>query len=180
MTDEQNQEEVKALEHKELSGEFTVITSDGKEIEASFDIFKESEMVRDYYNAAPVTEKLQLSSINSATFERIVAFYKRYKDKAIPRVDKPLKTNKSEEIFRDEWLRNFLDLPVLALFDIVAGCQLLGMEDLKQLAACAIAAKMWGKTYKELRAEFKIDPELTTEDEKAVEQSFAWADRLWS
>lgn len=179
VAEKEEKEEAKA-EAKVLTGDFTVVTSDGKEIVASFNIFNQSKVVRDHYDVAPVTDKMPLTTINSATFERIVAFYKNYENKAIPRVDKPLKTNKAEEIFRDEWLRKFLDIPVApALFDIVAGCDLLGMEDLKQLAACAIAAKLWGKTNEEIRTEYKIDPELTPANDKTLKEFFAWADQLW-
>lgn len=166
-------------EPKVLTGNFTVVTSDGKEIVASFDIFNQSKVVKDHYDVAPVTDKMPLGTISSDTFEKIVAFYKNYENRAIPKVDKPLKTNKTEEIFRDEWLRKFLDLPVPGLYEIVAGCDLLGMEDLKQLAAAAVAAKLWGKTYDQLRTEFKIEPELTADNDKTLKGFFAWADQLW-
>ena len=175
---EEKKEEAKA-EPKVLSGNFAVVTNDGKEITTTFELFRQSKVVSDFYSVAPVTDKMPVATISAETFEKIVAFYKNYENKAIPKVDKPLKTNKVEEIFKDEWLRGFLNLAVAPLFDILAACDFLGMEDLKQLAACAIAAKLWGKTFEELRAEYKITSELTEDNDKALKRFFAWADQLW-
>lgn len=171
-------------EKKELKGEFTVMTSDGKEMKATFEVLGLSEPIKKHYEIAltapgaplPV---MPLPRVNSASFERIVKYYEYSKGKTIAKIEKPLKTNKLPDIIKDEWLRKFIDLPTKDLSELLMACDFLKLEDLKQLAACVIATRLFGKTPEEIRTEFAVDPELTPDQDKQLKRFFQWADQLW-
>eukprot|EP01022_Parablepharisma_sp_SALTPOND_P005475 TRINITY_DN1225_c0_g1_i1.p2 TRINITY_DN1225_c0_g1~~TRINITY_DN1225_c0_g1_i1.p2 ORF type:complete len:209 (+),score=48.07 TRINITY_DN1225_c0_g1_i1:1111-1737(+) len=177
--EEPKEEEKKEV--KELKGDFTVTTSDGKDMTGNFETLSSSGFIKHYYtNVAPsTTDKVALPRVSSTSFERINQFYGYYKGKTIPKINKPLTTNKLPDLIKDEWTLKFIDLPNKDLCDLLSATSFLQLEDLKQLAACVIATRLFGKTREELRKEFQIDPEITPEQDKELDRFFYWADQLW-
>ena len=60
---------------------------------------------------------------------------------------------------------------------MTAACSL-ALEALKELIACTIVTKFYGKNYKVIRKDFGIDPELTEEQDRELGRFFEWADEL--
>ena len=166
-------------EEKVISGEICVVTSDGKEIKADYDTLKVSKVISEFYKDNAITEKIPLGNIKSTTFERVVEFYTYYKGKAIPKVEKPLKTGNLTDVIKDPWLAKFLSIPTQDLNEMLTACNFLGLEDMMQLGACSLATRFVGKSVEELRKEFVTDPELTPAQDKELQQFFGWADQLW-
>ena len=169
-------------EKKDLKGEFTAITSDHKEMKGDFDILKTSGLITHYYQkiATTTADKISLIKVNSVNFDRISQFYTFYsKGKKVPIVEKPLKTNKLPELIKDEWTLKFIDQPTKDLCELLAAATYMKLEDLKQLVACVIASRLYGKKPEELRKEYSIESELTADQEKTLNRFFGWADQFW-
>jgi len=175
---EEKKEEVKA---PEITGEFIMITSDGKEVKARFEVMaKYSKVIKNFYADTKLDVKMPLEKINSVSAELFVKFYDQYKAKMPAKVEKPLRTPKLETVIKDEWLCKFLvEMPLPVQKDLIMACGFLDLEDLRELVACAIASRILGKTTEEYRKEFGVVNDFTPEEEKELARFFAWLDHVF-
>eukprot|EP00826_Nyctotherus_ovalis_P041062 TRINITY_DN409_c0_g1_i1.p2 TRINITY_DN409_c0_g1~~TRINITY_DN409_c0_g1_i1.p2 ORF type:complete len:181 (-),score=70.23 TRINITY_DN409_c0_g1_i1:204-746(-) len=173
--------EMENKETKELKGEFTAVTSDGKEYKCRFEALRSSGFINNFYTrvASSLEEKAVLPGVDSKNFEKIVKFYDYYENKPLPMIHKPLKSNKLSDYVKDQFTLEFVEMPMRELCSLLTAACSLALEALKELLACTIATKFYGKNYKEIRKDFGIDPELTEEQDKELEKFFEWADELW-
>lgn len=184
MTEEVKKEAPKEAPKEEKKegpkGDFIAVTSDGKEIKTNHEVMALSGFIKEYYTKIGKPEdKISLPKVNGVALAKIIEFHEYYKGKPIPKIEKPLKSNKLPDVLKDEWARKYIDIPLKELCELLGAAAFLKLEDLKQLAGAVIATKLYGKKRDEIRAEFKIDSELTPAQDAQLEKFFLWADQLW-
>ena len=169
------------MDVKELSGEFIAVTSDGKEYKCKFEALRSSGFISNFYKrvASSLEEKVVLPRVDSNNFEKIIKFYEYYMNKPLPMIHKPLKSNKLSDYVKDKFTLEFVEMPLKDLCSLLTAACSLALEALKELIACTIATKFYGKSYKEIRKDFGIDPELTETQDRELDRFFEWADELW-
>ena len=168
--------------NEDLKGEFTVVTSDGKEYKSKFEVLGCSGFINNFYTkvAGSLEEKAVLPNVDSASFEKSTKFYEYYLGKPAPIIPKPLKSGDLKDYVKDSFTLEFVDLPLKELCSLLSAVCFMRLESLKELIACTIATKFYGKNYKEIRKDLGIEPELTEEQDKELDTFFHWADELWA
>ena len=172
--------EIKAEAKAVLTGEITLVSNDGKKFKADYAcMHKASVVVQEFFKESKQETEMPLERVNGSSLERIINFYTHYKDKAIPKVEKPLKSNKLEAVVKDEWLCKFLDIPIKDLKEIIMAANFMGLADLEELIGCTIASKIMGKNVEEFRKENGVVNDFSPDEEKKLKDFFAWADQIW-
>jgi hypothetical protein len=169
-----------APEARILTGEINLTSSDGKKFKADYACMdKASQVVKEFFKEAKQETEMPLEKVNGSSLEKIISFYTHYKDKAIPKVEKPLKSNKLEAVIKDEWLCKFLEMPIKDLKELIMAANYMGLAELEELVGCTIASKIMGKNVEEFRTEFGVVKDFTEDEEKKLKEFFAWADQIW-
>ncbi len=154
-------------------------TSDGAKITAKFEAMKVCKPIEEFYKDNKPETEIPLPRVTKRALERVVRFCEYYQSKAVPKIDKPLKTGNVTTIFQDEFLREFLQIPTPELYELLMASDFLVHKELEELIGCAIAAKIVGKSVDDIRKEFNIVNDLTPAEEKEIKEFFQWSEELW-
>jgi hypothetical protein len=156
-----------------------LVSADAEEYNVLVKSLGMSQTILDLMAEAPNAECIPIPNINGKTLERVVRFCNQYAD-APPVVQSPLDENKRVEL-RDkpieiaEWDREFLGvMPQDDVFELIVAANYLDVRSLLDVCARFVANSVVGKTPKEIYAMFKIEQELTPEEEAEVRKENPW------
>ena len=158
--------------------EITMVAVDQTKVKTSLDAVKIFDVVANFYKDRKPEEEMPVN-ISAPTLTKIVKFCEEFKGRKIPVVERPLKTNKMEVVFKTEYLIGYMSGPVKELSELLMAGHYLGNKAFEDLVACAIAVRLFGKTTDDMRKDFGIRPDFTPEEERSVKEFFAWADEIW-
>ena len=156
-----------------------MVTADGQKIKGKFDAMKICRPIEEFYKDNKLDVEIILPEVKSETLSKIVEFCEQYQGKNPPTVEKPLKSNKLNEIIKDEWLITRLNMPLNKMYELLNACDYLALKGLEELVACAVAVKLVGKSVEEMRKEFGINNDYTPAEESEIKEFFSWSEELW-
>ena len=159
--------------------EITMLTSDGQKLKAKFEAMKVCKPVEEFFKDNKPDVEIPLPKVSSGALAKVIKFCEYYQSKAVPKVEKPLKTNKLDAIFKDEFLLTFMNMPTPELYELLMASDFLVHKELEELIGCTIASKIVGKTVEDIRKDFTINNDLTAAEEKEIKEFFQWSEELW-
>eukprot|EP00826_Nyctotherus_ovalis_P041869 TRINITY_DN4265_c0_g3_i1.p2 TRINITY_DN4265_c0_g3~~TRINITY_DN4265_c0_g3_i1.p2 ORF type:complete len:168 (-),score=65.46 TRINITY_DN4265_c0_g3_i1:901-1404(-) len=160
-------------------GEITFMTADGKKVTASLNVMRRCKSVEVYFIENKSEGEMLLPKVDADTLAKIVQFCEQYQDKPLPVVEKPIQSSKLEDCVKDEWLCKFLDMPLKDLNELLTASNYMSLKPLEEFIACLIATKIFGKSTEEIRKDFGITNDFTSDEEKQLQEFFDWADNIW-
>eukprot|EP00826_Nyctotherus_ovalis_P029872 TRINITY_DN2369_c0_g2_i3.p1 TRINITY_DN2369_c0_g2~~TRINITY_DN2369_c0_g2_i3.p1 ORF type:complete len:138 (+),score=45.61 TRINITY_DN2369_c0_g2_i3:138-551(+) len=123
-------------------------------------------------------KRIVLPKISSRTMQKVIQYTRHVKDyPPSPRVSKPLKTRRLEELVGG-WYATFIDMPQGEIFDVVNAAEHLGMKSLLDLGCAKVAAAVKGKKAKDIVVEFAIQKDFTPEQEACIKKQYKWTEDL--
>jgi S-phase kinase-associated protein 1 len=117
--------------------------------------------------------EIPLLDVSKEILEKVVEFLNKHKDDPMKEIQKPIQTNKLEEIV-GEWDAKFIDLEQELLFKVILAANYLDIPSLLDLGICKVACMVKGKEPDEVKKLFNIDPDITPEEEKMVRDQNPW------
>ncbi len=159
--------------------EITMVTADGQKLKGKYDAMKVCKPIEEFYKDNKPEVEITLLEVKGETLAKIIEFCDQYHNKSVPPIEKPLKTNKFTDVVKDPWLVSKLDMPLNKLYELLSACDYLALKTLEELAACAVAVKIVGKSVEEIRKEFGITNDYTPAEEAEIKEFFSWGEELW-
>ena len=115
-----------------------------------------------------------LENIKPQTLSKIVLYLKyRFVNPPSP-IEKPLRSNKMEDIV-DGWDAFFIDVGDEELFDLILASNYMNIPSLIDLSCAKVATYMKGKSAEQIRQRFNIENDLTDAEVNAIKEENKWA-----
>ena len=115
-----------------------------------------------------------LENIKPQTLSKIVLYLKyRFVNPPSP-IEKPLRSNKMEDIV-DGWDAFFIDVGDEELFDLILASNYMNIPSLLDLSCAKVATYMKGKSAEQIRQRFNIENDLTDAEVNAIKEENKWA-----
>ena len=100
--------------------------------------------------------------------KKVIEFMKYHVDKPMTEIDKPLRSDKMEEVCKDEWDAKYIDVSQELLFEIILAANYMDIKSLLDLSCAKVATMIKGKTPSEIRKTFNITEDFTPAEEIKV------------
>ena len=113
--------------------------------------------------------------VKASTLKKIVEYMTHYSDSKPPEIEKPLRSNKMDQVV-PEWDAEFVDLPQPALFELILGANYMDVKPLLDLSCAKVASMIKGRSVEEIRKTFHIENDFTPEEEAQVRDENKWAE----
>lgn len=162
-----------------MSEEIVKLTSsDGKEFSVLFSVATQSKTIADLIKDAGSDNPIPLPTVHSKQLMRVVEYCVAHKDDPVtapvaaatsdvePIDAKPPMTS-ADKAFCDE-------LDTESRFALILAANYLDVRGLLELICRSVADQVLGKTPKEIYGMFKIEKELTPEEEEEVRKENPW------
>ena len=121
----------------------------------------------DDYEDEKINESIPLANVNGKCLEKIIQFLKNYTDDPFEKIEKPLKSDKLEEIINKKWCIDFLkQLNQPDLFEMTLAANYMDISPLLDLTCAYVASMIKGKTPEEIKKTFDIEEEFTDDDKE--------------
>ena len=159
--------------------EITFVTSDGQKVKAKLEAMKQCKPVETFYTENKPETEMPLPKVSNDALTKIIKFCEQYQEKPLPVIEKPIKSNKIEEVIKDEWLCKFLDLSTKDIYELLMASDYMALKKLEDLISCAVAIKIYGKSIDDVRKDFGVTNDFTPDEEKELQQFFNWIDDIW-
>lgn len=118
--------------------------------------------------------EIPLLDMTDQTMKLVMSFLEHHAEDPAKEIEKPIKTNKLDEIV-SKWDADFIsphEIPVL--FDIIKASNYLDIPPLLDLGICRVATMVKGKEPEQVKEMFNISPDITPEEEKKVRDDNPW------
>jgi S-phase kinase-associated protein 1 len=175
----------KSIEKKQNEVIITLTTKDNFEFKCPYEILKWSGLISaiiendgdsddddENEDEEELLTEIPLKEVDSNTLQKIIDFLKKYTREPFKDPEKPLISDKLEEIIDKEWCVEFiksLKKKTEELFKIIKASNYMDIKPLLNLTCAVIASEIKGKTPEEIREIFGIDEEDEEEDEEDKE-----------
>ena len=116
-------------------------------------------------------------NVGTEVMEKVILFMKKHKDEKMKPIEKPLRSEKMEEVV-DEWDAKYIDVKQDLLFEIILAANYLDIKDLLDLSCAKVASLIKGKTPAEIRKTFNITEDFTPEEEAKVRKDNPWLETV--
>ena len=121
---------------------------------------------------------IPLPGISTRMLKRCIYFMNYYKDKPFPELPKPLSADDIAKLTNKAY-KNFVDLSMRELYDLIMAACYLDIKPLVQLVAAQMALMMRSKqTMDDARDLFNLKNDFTHEEELEAQQSVDWVNTL--
>ncbi len=158
--------------------EITLNAKDGVKMKTSLDAMKIFRVVDNFFRDCKPGDEMPVE-IGGPTLMKITKFAEEYKNRGIPVIERPIKTNRLEALFKTEFLVSYMTCPAKELCELLMAGHYLDCKAFEDLIACAIAAQLFGKSTEEMRTAFGIKNDFTPEEQRSVNEFYSWADDIW-
>jgi S-phase kinase-associated protein 1 len=152
-----------------------ILAGDGK-LMAHRDVMMQSELVKSMIkDDADADELVQvhLLELSVAVLEKVIQFMEHYLDHPMPEIEKPLTTNVMADLV-GEWYATWVDVDQELLFNIILAANYLDVAPLLDMAIAKVATQVKGRSPEEVKALFRIEPDITPEEERMVREQNPW------
>lgn len=135
----------------------------------------QSEVLKTMLEEDEEAKEIPLPNVNRNTLIPIIDYLEYHKDNPCKPIEKPLKSNKMEDLVC-EWDAKFINAQDMdTIFAIILAANYMDIKSLLELTCAAVASKIKGKTPEEIRKEFNIENDFTPAEETAIREETAWA-----
>ena len=115
-----------------------------------------------------------LPNVKEDILKKVIEFMKYHVDKPMTEIDKPLRSDKMEEVCKDEWDAKYIDVSQELLFEIILAANYMDIKSLLDLSCAKVATMIKGKTPSEIRKTFNITEDFTPAEEIKVRADNPW------
>ena len=159
-----------------------IMTKDGFIVEETAYVMSMSELVNtmlengnedDYENENEEHQQIHIPNVDKRELDKVITFCKYYKETPFDEIEKPLSSNILSDSV-SEWYCKFIDMPQEELIGLVLAANFMHVQPLIELACCALACVIKGKTSEELRTTFNIPNDFTEEEEAQIREENSW------
>merc|ERR1719473_539410 len=117
--------------------------------------------------------EIPLPNVSSKVLGKVVEFCKKHADSPMADIEKPLKSEKMEEVV-DKWDADFVNVEQELLFEIILAANYMDIKSLLDLSCAKVASMIKGKTPAEIRKTFNITEDFTPAEEIKVRVDNPW------
>jgi S-phase kinase-associated protein 1 len=155
----------------------TLVSSDGETFHVTDAVAQKSQLLQAVLEEEDNAEEVPLPKVSSAILRLILEVIQHSLTEPLPTIPKPLPTTKLESII-PAWYATFMAaLPTETVFNLTEAADYMHVESVLELCCATLAATIKDKSVEELRAFFKITPDLSAEDEAAIQAQSSWTER---
>ena len=117
-----------------------------------------------------------LPNVKEEILNKVIEFMKYHVDKPMTEIDKPLRSDKMEEVCKDEWDAKYIDVSQELLFEIILAANYMDIKSLLDLTCAKVASMIKGKSPEEIRQTFNIVNDFTPEEDAKVREENKWCE----
>ena len=124
--------------------------------------------------AEPVSTEVPVRVVEDDTLVRAINFMKHHYTNPLAEVEKPLASNKIEDVVTDPFDRQFVDVGQAVLLALINAATFMEMDQMLELVVAKVATQIKGRTTEEVKEFFELDDDYTPEDEAKVHAENPW------
>lgn len=158
-----------------------LVSKDGDTYELPFAAAKLSNLVKDAIGCTEDDDEededrvVEVVKVGSNCLSKVVEFLKHYAapGQKMAEIETPLKGDTVEEVVKEEWYRNFIEVDQALLFELVTAANFLDIKPLLDLTCLKVSVLLVGKTAEEIRVMLNL-PKMTAEQEQKAREDHPW------
>jgi len=125
-------------------------------------------------SSADESQEVPLPNVKSKVLGKVIEFMQHHVDKPMAAIEKPLRSDKMDEVCKDKWDATYINVPQELLFEIILAANYMDIKDLLDLSCAKVASLIKGKTPAEIRKTFNITEDFTPAEEIKVRVDNPW------
>lgn len=156
-----------------------MITQEGDIYEVPIEIARMSNLVKESLEEDDGSNdvlNVPLQNVSSHILMKVIAFGHHYLQEPMTPIQTPFRSSRIEELVQP-WYVEFVRVPQLMLFELVAAANFMDIEPLLDLTCLAVSILIKGRSPEELREMFHISDEYSKEEESEIEEENQWTHR---
>jgi len=118
-------------------------------------------------------QEIPLPNVSSKVLAKVIQFCKQHVKEPMAEIEKPLKSEKMEEVV-GKWDADYVNIEQELLFELILAANYMDIKSLLDLTCAKVASMIKGKTPAEIRQTFNIASDFTPEEEIKVRQDNPW------
>lgn len=119
-------------------------------------------------------QKVPLPNVKKDILKKVITFLEYQVEKPLKDIDKPLKSDKMEEVVSDKWYAEYISVSQELLFEIILAANYMDIKSLLDLSCAKVASMIKGKSPAEIRKTFNISEDFTPAEEIKVRVDNPW------
>ena len=116
---------------------------------------------------------VSLQRVKGSALAKVIEFCKHYLQEPLAEIEKPLRSNDMAEVV-PAWYANFVNVEQKVLYQLIKAADYLHIDPLLDLTCATLATKVTAKPPEELRKEFHISHDFTTDEEEQLKKETKW------
>eukprot|EP00591_Stephanopyxis_turris_P005108 CAMPEP_0195516308 /NCGR_PEP_ID=MMETSP0794_2-20130614/7071_1 /TAXON_ID=515487 /ORGANISM="Stephanopyxis turris, Strain CCMP 815" /LENGTH=190 /DNA_ID=CAMNT_0040644869 /DNA_START=99 /DNA_END=671 /DNA_ORIENTATION=+ len=182
-----------------LSGEkVTLVSKSGGKFELAKEIAEQAQLIRNIIavpndgdgggsgsgsgsgsdDAAAGNVEVPVRVVEDDILAKVISFMTHHFDNPMQEIEKPIPSDKMEDIASDPFDRVFVDVGQETLFNLISAANFLDIPPLLDLTCAKVATMLKGKTPEQVKEAFNIEGAFTPEEEAKVNGENPWLEEL--
>ena len=134
---------------------------------------QKSILVKGIIEDYPDDVEVPLKNVKGVILRKIKEYLEHYENEEPKVIERPLPSQDFKDCV-SEWDYNYINIDLSLVFDIILGANYMDIKQLLELASAKIASIIKGKNTEEIRKNFNITDDFTSEEEQQIIEENKW------